>query len=80
MYQEKNGSSYWSDLVLQERDHERYLFEGNGVEWIVPFAPLRGLNEAQALVRGKSNLLELSEKNWFGLADGMRRILQFLSQ
>lgn len=76
-YQEKTRSSYWSELILQEKDHERYLFEKNGVEWIVPFAPLRGLNEVHAIVRGKSNLLELSETNWSGLAEGMSRVLQF---
>jgi galactose-1-phosphate uridylyltransferase len=76
-YWKQNKSSYWSDLLSAERDGERYLFEINGVEWLVPFAPLRGANEAQAVVRGKSSLIELTDKDCLGLAEGMARILQF---
>ena len=53
------------------------MFGKNGVEWLVPFAPLRGANEVQAIVRGKSNLLELNDDEWLGLAEGLSKILQF---
>jgi UDPglucose--hexose-1-phosphate uridylyltransferase len=76
-YYENNESSYWSDLISKERAGERYLFEIKDVEWFVPFAPLRGANEVQAIVRGKSNLLELNDKEWLGLAEGISKILQF---
>jgi galactose-1-phosphate uridylyltransferase len=76
-YYEENNSSYWSDLISKEKGGERYLFGINEVEWLVPFAPLRGSNEVQAIVRGKSNLLELNDKEWFGLAEGISKILQF---
>jgi galactose-1-phosphate uridylyltransferase len=76
-YYEKYGTSYWHDLIAKEKNAERYLFEVNGVEWLAPFAPLRGLNEAQAIVKGKSNLKELSNKEWLGLAEGISRILKF---
>jgi len=76
-YYENNKSSFWSDLIFKEKSGERRLFEVNDVEWLVPFAPLRGLNEAQAIVRGKSSLLELNDKEWVGLANGISRILQF---
>ena len=49
----------------------------SGVEWLVPFAPLRGLNEVQAVVEGKSSLKELSDGEWQGLADGLTRVLKF---
>jgi galactose-1-phosphate uridylyltransferase len=76
-YFERNRSSYWKDLLEKERGRERYLFEVSGVEWLVPFAPLRGINEVQAIVRGRSNLLELSNKEWLAMANGISRILQF---
>jgi UDPglucose--hexose-1-phosphate uridylyltransferase len=76
-YYEKYGTSYWHDLIAKEKSAERYLFEFNGVEWLVPFAPLRGLNEAQAIVKGKSNLEELDKGEWLGLAEGISRILKF---
>jgi len=76
-YYELYKRSYWLDLGSKERGGERYLFDIDGVEWLVPFAPLRGANEVQAVVRGKSNLLELSDREWLGLAEGISKILQF---
>ncbi len=76
-YYEEHGSSYWHDLVALEKDKERYLSKISGVEWLVPFAPLRGLNEVQAGVKGKSSLKELNEGDWRGLADGIATVLKF---
>jgi UDPglucose--hexose-1-phosphate uridylyltransferase len=75
-YLEKNGSSYWSDLLNAEKGKERYLFGTEGAEWLVPFAPLRGLNEVQAVVKGKSNFMELGEADWLGLAEGISKVLK----
>ena len=76
-YFESNKSNYWMDLLEKERDRERYIFGKNDVEWLVPFAPLRGINEVEAIVRGKSNLLELTNKEWLELAEGITKILCF---
>ncbi len=76
-YYEENRSSYWRDSLSKEKDGERDLFEGKGVNWLVPFAPLRGLNEVQAVVKGKSNLGELGSCEWSGLAEGLAKILRF---
>ncbi len=76
-YYESNGVSYWLSLISKEKGGERYLFENNGVEWLVPFAPLRGLNEVQAIVKGKSHLLELDDKERLGLAEGISKVLRF---
>jgi galactose-1-phosphate uridylyltransferase len=35
------------------------------------------MNEVQAVVQGKSNLLDLSGEEWFGLAEGVSRVLRF---
>ena len=76
-YWRENGSSFWSDLLAVEKGKERYLFETKGVEWLVPFAPQRGLNEVHAIIRGKSNLLELDDEEWRGLGEGLVKILKF---
>ena len=76
-YFEANGTSFWSDLLKAEKGGERYLFGSEGVEWIVPFAPLCGPNEVQAVVKGKSNLLELGDIEWQGLAEGISKVLRF---
>jgi UDPglucose--hexose-1-phosphate uridylyltransferase len=76
-YFRKTGMSFWSDLLQEERVRDRYLMKKKLVEWIVPFAPLRGMNEVQAIVRGKSQLLELDGDDWFGLAEGISTVLGF---
>ena len=76
-YHETHGTNYWSDLTAAEKQGHRHLTQINGVEWLTPFAPLRGINEVQAVVNGKSNLLELTDENWTGLAQGTSRILRF---
>jgi len=76
-FQEVNGSNYWHELIRVEKPGERYLFEKDGVDWLVPFAPLRGLNEVQAIVRGRSNFLELDDSEWLGIAEGISTILRF---
>jgi galactose-1-phosphate uridylyltransferase len=76
-YFAKNGVSYWRDLLDKEVNGERYLFGTEGAEWLVPFAPLRGLNEVQAVVKHKSGFQELSEAEWQGLAEGISKILRF---
>lgn len=76
-YFEQHGLSFWHDLVAAERNGERHLSSTKGVDWLVPFAPLRGLNEAQAIVKEKSNLSELSDDDWQGLAEGITKVLTF---
>ncbi len=79
-YYENHEICYWKALVDEKGDSVRHLFEINGVEWLVPFAPLRGLNEAQAIVKGKSNLLEVKNEEWIGLAEGLTKILRFYDE
>jgi galactose-1-phosphate uridylyltransferase len=80
VYFRKTGTSFWSDLLMKERGGDRYLFKMNRVEWLIPFAPLRGMNEVQAVVRGKSHLLELNNDDWSGLAEGISKILRFYDE
>jgi galactose-1-phosphate uridylyltransferase len=38
-YRDEHGSTYWRDLVAEERGGDRWLGETDGVAWLVPFAP-----------------------------------------
>ncbi len=79
-YYQRFGRKYWEDLLKIERNGDRYLFSENNVEWLVPFAPLRGIAEVQAIVSGRSNLLELKEEELRGLTEGLAKILKFYHQ
>lgn len=77
LYLEKNGSTYWSDLLeTEERMKERYLARIGRVHWLTPFAPL-GLNESQAIVQSVSSVEHLSGEDLNGLAEGVVRTLRF---
>ena len=76
-YATTNGARYWDDLVeIEKKLDMRYVKNLDGVDWITPFAPM-GLNEAQAIVRGKPNLESLSDKELMGLAEGFAKILNY---
>jgi galactose-1-phosphate uridylyltransferase len=79
-YFQNNGTNYWADLVEAEKQlNARYLGKIGNVHWLTPFAPF-GLNEAQAIVLGKSSLDALSDNDLNGLAEGMIRVLRFYDE
>lgn len=76
-YFEKHGSSYWMDLIETEKQlGVRYLGKTGNVNWVTPFAPL-GLNEAQAVIPGKSSLDQITDDDIEGLAAGIVKVLGF---
>jgi len=76
-YWDLNGASYWVDLVeTEKRLGERYLGKTRNVDWLTPFAPT-GLNEVQAIVKGRSSLNQLSGDDLEGLAEGLVRVLRY---
>jgi UDPglucose--hexose-1-phosphate uridylyltransferase len=76
-YFEKNGVSYWADLIQTEkRLGQRYLGRIGSVDWLTPFAPM-GLNEVQALLVEKSSFSQLSSEDLEDLAEGLVGVLRF---
>ena len=76
-YWRQHGISYWHALVDIERRHgERYIGRVGGSEWLAAFAPL-GFDEVQAIVPGRSTLLELSDGDIRDLAEGLSRVLRY---
>ena len=77
LYFQKNGSSYWADLLeTEQRLAERYLEKIGNVHWLTPYAPL-GLNDCQAIMSGVSSLDGLSDEDLTGVAEGITNVLQF---
>jgi galactose-1-phosphate uridylyltransferase len=76
-YFQDHGASYWAELVQTEEClGERYLAKLGRVHWLTPFAP-KGLNEAQAIVSGASDLGSLSPADLDDVANGLVRILRY---
>ena len=77
LYFQRNGSSYWTELIhTEERLRDRYLAKTGKVNWLTPFAPM-GLNEVDAIVSGVSSLDLLADENLFSLSEGLARVLRF---
>jgi galactose-1-phosphate uridylyltransferase len=76
-YFQKQTSSYWSELIQEERRvGERYLASLGGVQWLTPFAPM-GLNESQAIVSEISNLAAISDADLANIAEGIVKVLRY---
>lgn len=77
-YSWKYGRDFWSDLLRVEREKGvRYIGYTGDIDWISPFAPLRGILEIQGVAVGKSRPNELSDEDLISIADGISKILNF---
>ena len=75
-YMEKNQSSYWTDLVNDEKSlDQRYIGQTGNAHWITAFAPT-GFNEIQAVWPQKQNFLQFDEKDITDLTEGLSHILK----
>jgi len=74
-YFEKNGSSYFADLIAEEkRINERYIVRQNNWHWLAAFSPL-GSNEIMAIHEKESDFGELSDDDLSDLSLGISRVL-----
>jgi len=75
-YMELNNSSYWADLVSEERSsNQRYIGQTGDAHWITAFAPT-GYNEIQAVWPKKQNFMQFSDKDIIDLSEGLSHILK----
>ncbi len=74
-YYEKNGSSYYGDLVTEEkRTIERYVAQQNNWHWFAAFSPM-GSNEIMAIHEKESDFGTLSDEDLSDLSRGISRVL-----
>jgi len=76
-YYQKSGSDYWTDIIDTERKiGERYVGKLGTSEWLLPFSP-EGFYEVDAILPGRTNLLELTEVDVSNITDGLSRVLLY---
>jgi len=79
-YFAKTGSSFWQDIVKEEkRRGERYIGEKNSVAVVASYAP-QGNREIQIIFRETSNLVELSEPEIADFACCLVKLLRGYNQ
>jgi galactose-1-phosphate uridylyltransferase len=74
-YNDKNGSSFYSDLVAaEERTNERYIVRQNSWHWLAAFSPM-GSNEITAVHEKEADFGLLSDDDLNDLSRGISRVL-----
>ncbi|MFZ0390660.1 MAG: hypothetical protein WAN36_09395 [Calditrichia bacterium] len=59
-YMQENNSSYWTDLISQERGKERFILDSENMVLLAPFAPT-GFNEVNLILKESGNFAEFPE-------------------
>ncbi len=76
-YYQKNNSSYYSDLLEEEKkDGSRYVAQRDGWHWVTAFSPT-GSNEVIAMHERECDFGLLSEADLRALSGGISRVLAF---
>jgi UDPglucose--hexose-1-phosphate uridylyltransferase len=73
-WQNKFGSSYFTDLIQEEKNHPRYVGQTGGWHWLTPFSPL-GNNEVMAIHEEQCDLNFLTGDDVSNLSSGISKIL-----
>lgn len=76
-YFEKEGSSYWDDLLEEERNGKRYIGKVGKTEWISAFAP-RGFDHVNGI--NLKNFLDFDDEDISDLSQSITNVLQAYSQ
>lgn len=75
-YYDLNHSSYWEDLIEDERaQNERYIGDTGTIRWLTSFSP-RGMNEVIG-IGPSANFTDFSEKDLESLGTGIANVLSF---
>lgn len=75
-YFHEHGSSYFTDLIEQERGGPRYVARRGRWDWLAPFSPI-GNNEVMAVHDSVPDYGLLSGTDVTDLAHGISRVLSF---
>ena len=75
-YFREHGSSYFADLIGEEKEGPRYVARQGRWDWLVPFSPM-GNNEVMAVHDSVPDYGLLSGTDVTDLAHGISRVLSF---
>jgi galactose-1-phosphate uridylyltransferase len=75
-WQRENGTSYFTDLMTEEKGGPRYIGQIGRWRWLTPFSPL-GNNEVMAIHEDICDLDELSDADLNNLSAGISKVLAY---
>lgn len=76
-YYAQTSKNYWVQLIEHEKNaQERFIYEGNYLAWIAPFAPLRFF-EVWGILKKPLAPTEIGPQHLAELADGLSKVLAY---
>ena len=76
IYKETNGTNYWDDLVLAEKERrDRFLGAIGRTAWLSVFAPLGSVGDVVAVTDGVRSTLDLTDQDLKDLATGLTKLM-----
>jgi UDPglucose--hexose-1-phosphate uridylyltransferase len=75
-WQREDDSSYFVDLIAEEKGGPRYIGQTGNWQWLTPFSPL-GINEVTAIHEHLGDLDELSDDDLSNLSAGISKVLAY---
>jgi len=75
-WQRDHNTSYFTDLIAEEKGGPRYIGQTGSWHWLTPFSPL-GNNEVMAIHEDLGDLDELSDEDLSNLSAGIAKVLTY---
>ncbi len=76
-YFEKEGNSYWHDLLEEEQKGKRFIGKVGEIEWVSAFAP-RGFNHVKGI--NTKSFLDFDDEGISDLSKGITKVLKAYSE
>lgn len=78
IYQEKNGSNFWGDLINEEKQSgQRYIAEVGNTVWLTSFAPFGVLGDILAVFPNRSSTWGLTTGEITDFVEGLQRLFRY---
>jgi UDPglucose--hexose-1-phosphate uridylyltransferase len=75
-YKDMHGSTYWDDLVAEEKDFgKRYLGQLGRTHWLTAFAPVGVAGDVLAVVEDARCTLDLTDEDLMDMATGLAQLM-----
>jgi UDPglucose--hexose-1-phosphate uridylyltransferase len=76
IYRDRNGSSFWDDLVVAEQQsNQRYLGKIGRSHWMTAFAPMGVAGDVLAVMDEARCTLDLNDQDLMDLATGLVKVM-----
>ncbi len=79
-YRIANGTNFWSDLVIKERElGERFIGNTGSICWMTSFVPRARLLDIQAVFEHRETFLDIPDEEFGYFASGLEKVFRYMN-